>query len=164
MNPSAPPHSPTGDLAPAMTPAMQAALAQLALRVLPIWSRQLATARDQSEQAVGQLLKAFNAINPVLEQLIPEGGTTALSLQPDIEQMYVGLQYQDRISQMLGLVQDDMARLLQTLENPHQDPSELAVQEWLARLESLYAMAEQRRDHGHSGQDSGGGDDGTSFF
>ncbi|MDP3702358.1 MAG: hypothetical protein Q8R72_15785 [Hylemonella sp.] len=149
----------------AMTPEMQDALATLCLPLLPIWSRQLATSREQSEQAVGKMLSAFNAINQVLEQLLPEGGTTAQSLQPHIDQMLVGLQYQDRIGQMMALLQDDISRLHGVLENPTQDASALAVQSWLERLESLYAMAEQRRDHGKAGAGAESlHDDGTSFF
>lgn len=163
MNKSTSPSPDRGGADAALTPEMQQALARLCLRVLPIWSRQLATSREQSAQAVGQMLTAFNAIHPVLQQLIPEGGTTDLALQPHVDQMFVGLQYQDRISQMMALLQDDMARLLAALENPAQDPSNLAVDSWLARLESLYAMAEQRRDHGQA-DPAAAGDDGTSFF
>lgn len=149
----------------ALPPQAQAALADLCLNLLPIWSRQLVTSRQQSELAVGQILSAFNAINPVLQQLIPEGGTTAQSLEPHIEQLYVGLQFQDRISQMLALLQEDITRLHGLLEQAAPDVAELAVPHWLARLESLYAMAEQRRDHDQSAQ---GGQPGTdnevSFF
>ncbi len=149
----------------ALTPQAQAALADLCLNLLPIWSRQLATSRQQSEQAVGQILSAFNAINPVLQQLIPEGGTTAKSLEPHIDQLYVGLQYQDRIAQMLALLQQDISRLHDLLDQAVPDVAALAVSNWLAHLESLYAMAEQRRDHGQGTQGSQpGSDNEVSFF
>ncbi len=85
----------------------------------------------------------------------------------------MGFQYQDRISQIMGLLLDDMQRMLAVLANPAQQSADVINQaNWLERLESQYAMAEQRRDHSATasthpvnGGASGGSPEGdTDFF
>jgi len=212
----------------AVSPRKRAALAALCLKVLPIWGRQLATSRTQSEVAVTEMLKAFSAIGPhletavqqskqIIEAMVPANGAVGmnglvaaceLELTPlaqsmdaesaapiqraldlirqsvrtlenatgdlpydaktvgeKIEQMYIGFQYQDRVNQMMSLLQDDMANLQTILETPHASHDALAIDPWLTRLESLYAMAEQRRDHDKDGHAASAGmSNETSFF
>jgi len=129
----------------------------LCAQVLPLWGRLLATAQAQSETAVAEMLAAFSEMTPILNasaqtlsaQVSPDSSTgTDLGLL--VERMYVGFQYQDRISQMLALLQSDMQRMLQAItELPEGEP--LQSDSWLQRLESQYAMGEQRLDH--HGQD-----------
>lgn len=148
-------------------------LAALCAAVLPIWMRQLARSRAQSETAVQEMLTAFAAMRPVLEQFM-EGGTAGASdgagvadFAAHVEQMYRGFQYQDRNSQMVTLVCEDMERLLLAVNAPAGDAvPDLNPEAWLARLESAYAMAEQRHEHGASTAEggSGGGDSDVSFF
>jgi hypothetical protein len=122
----------------------QDALTQLCLAVLPIWERQLATSRSQAETAVGGMLEAFSSLAPHLN-----GADAAdAKVSADIEKMHIGFQYQDRINQMLALLQDDVGRLIAALKDPLVGAEALATTPWLARLESLYAMAEQHKDHG----------------
>lgn len=131
-----------------LSPNVQAALADLCVNLLPIWSKQLATSRLQSQKAVGQLLAAFNALSPALQKVAAAKGTKNEALRAHIEQMFVGLQFQDRTDQMLALLQQDISRLHGLVKQDHPDLAELSVPDWLARLESQYVMAEQRRDHG----------------
>ena len=135
---------------------------QLCLAVLPIWERQLATSRAQAEAAVGDMLKAFSSLTPQLDALAASGAEARVN----IEHMYVGFQYQDRINQMLALLQDDVGRLVTALTDPSASAEELASTQWLARLESLYAMAEQHKDHGKPGGTGvpPGTDEEVSFF
>lgn len=140
----------------------QDALMQLCLAVLPIWERQLATSRTQAEAAVGDMLKAFSSLTPHLDA----AGAAGAEAKTSIEHMYVGFQYQDRINQMLALLQEDVGRLVEALKDPLVGAEVLAPTQWLARLESLYAMAEQHKDHG---KPSGtgvppGSDEEVSFF
>lgn len=81
-----------------------------------------------------------------------------------VERMYVGFQYQDRISQMMTLLHDDMARLEVALSNPMQSADDLAQETWLARLASQYVMQDQRHDH--AAKSASTADDGldTTFF
>jgi methyl-accepting chemotaxis protein len=131
-----------------LSPNVQAALADLCVNLLPIWSKQLATSRLQSQKAVGQLLAAFNALSPALQTLVDTKGTNSEPLRAHIEQMFVGLQFQDRLDQMLVLLQHDISRLHGLVKQDQPDPAELSVSDWLMRLESQYVMAEQRHDHG----------------
>jgi len=140
-----------------------AALVTLTSKVLPVWIRQMATSRTQSEEAVAEMLSAFSEMGPALRAAAPEL----------IERMYVGFQYQDRISQMMTLLLDDMQRMLAILDdsNPRSSDS-LNHASWLERLESQYAMAEQRREHTvsesltspHSDAPANDAEGGTVFF
>ena len=80
-------------------------------------------------------------------------------LAEQIERMYLGFQYQDRISQMMALLETDMARLQEVVDGRCVDSPDLTS--WLARLESQYAMAEQHQDHNAA---AAGPDQETTFF
>ena len=79
-----------------------------------------------------------------------------------VERMYIGFQYQDRISQMMALLETDMARLQDAVEGRAADTPEL--QAWLTRLEDQYAMAEQRHNHTANTDAGTGADNETTFF
>ena len=193
-------------------PPSQQALVDLCVGLLPVWARQLASSRAQSETAVGEMLKAFADIGPHIDMAerqsrqindaltLPKEGVHGLvavcehlllPLQGDlslprnvvaviekvlamvrdtvgaleqvakpfqhetqmvakqVERMYIGFQYQDRINQMMALLESDIARLQQALTGQGQGQNERVTDltSWLARLESEYAMAEQRNGH-----------------
>lgn len=82
-----------------------------------------------------------------------------------VERMYVGFQYQDRISQMMTLLHDDMAHLQTVLTDPQAPPEALDPAVWLARLESQYVMQDQRQSAKAAGEPDQPGDDiETTFF
>ena len=100
-----------------------------------------------------------------LEQLAKPFEHETQMVSQQVERMYVGFQYQDRISQMMTLLHEDMARLQAVLTDPAADPQALDQAAWLVRLESQYVMQDQR----HADQpaaDAGQPDDGveTTFF
>lgn len=64
----------------------------------------------------------------------------------EVERMYIGFQYQDRISQMLALLESDIARLQHVLGGKTTEVP--ALDDWMQRLESQYAMSEQHSIHG----------------
>jgi hypothetical protein len=211
----------------AITPPKDAAQALVALcaGILPVWERQLAASRAQSEVAVGQMLKAFADIGPhidmaerqsrqISDALSPnDGGIVGLvaaceaRLSPllqdaslpaasrdaisqvlamvrsavhalqsisqpfahetqmvaqQVEHMYTGFQYQDRISQMMALLEADMARLRSALNNPTGEVPQIDL--WMAQLESQYAMAEQRDNHVQARTNGPGGPKEAEFF
>jgi ABC-type transporter Mla subunit MlaD len=201
-------------------------LVKLCSGVLPVWARQLAASRAQSEKAVSEMMQAFANIGPhlltaqrqsqeITDALsqgdgkitglaqfcaqtlaplrqhadLPEGGAAAIDTvlavvinaisaieeinQPfsqetqvvaeQVERMYIGFQYQDRISQMIALLEGDIARLQQVLDGAGEVPD---LKAWLDGLETQYAMAEQRQNHlgtGQTGATADGGDE-TTFF
>jgi len=81
-----------------------------------------------------------------------------------VERMYMGFQYQDRISQMMALIEGDIARLQDVFQGDGACTPDLS--EWLVRLESQYAMTEQHQDHQASaaGDPAGSDSNETTFF
>ena len=68
---------------------------------------------------------------------------------------------------MMSLLHEDIERLQAVLSQPGAEPAALAQHDWLARLESQYAMAEQRASHSGQGADavaSAPVDDDSIFF
>jgi methyl-accepting chemotaxis protein len=90
--------------------------------------------------------------------------TRMVSLQ--VERMYKCFQYQDRISQMMTLLHEDIERLRAAMTAPDLKLDELGPDKWLERLESQYVMAEQHQQHAglvgklHASPD----DEDTTFF
>ena len=63
----------------------------------------------------------------------------------------VALQFQDRISQILQVVKDDMDKLSQLADNLHQSTVP-TPDTWLAGLKDTYTMEEELRRHNKSPQ------------
>lgn len=68
------------------------------------------------------------------------------AVSAEFERVLMGFQTQDRLSQMLTCVTDDINRLTQWLEQGG-DLSAAQAGEWLARLDESYTMEEQRSEH-----------------
>jgi hypothetical protein len=105
------------------------------------------------ESGAQPLIRALELIRKsvsTLDQVTNPLPFDAQQVAEKIEQMYVGFQYQDRVNQMMSLLQDDIAHLQAILESPETDHDALAADAWLKRLESMYAMHEQRQAHGTS--------------
>jgi methyl-accepting chemotaxis protein len=97
-----------------------------------------------------------------IEQINRPFSHETAAVAEQVERMYIGFQYQDRISQMMALLENDMARLQEAVEGRMADTPEL--QAWLARLEEQYAMAEQRHNHTGDTDAGAGADNETTFF
>ena len=70
----------------------------------------------------------------------------ALRMNNELEQVFMGFQFQDRLTQMLDIVGRDMARFADWVQtNPAATQADVA--EWLAALERTYTMEEQRTFH-----------------
>jgi hypothetical protein len=114
-------------------------------------------------KAIGQVLANVRQAVEALEKIAKPFAHETQMVAEHVERMYMGFQYQDRISQMMVLLEGDIARLQAAFDSSSAQPPDLA--DWLARLESQYAMAEQRQDH--HGQDSAGAatdNNETTFF
>jgi hypothetical protein len=113
--------------------------------------------RQALQQVLDMVRDAVSALQTIAEPINRETKQVA----DHVDRMYEGFQYQDRISQMMALLEADMARLQQAAAGPEALPQ---LQNWLARLESQYAMSEQRQTH--NGDDGNGSDDSkeTTFF
>lgn len=124
-------------------PQLGQALLMLCRQLLPVWERQLANSRTRADQAVRTMLVAFSELEPYLQA----NSTVGAEVQQGpalLQQIYTGLQYQDRIDQMLALLQDDVRQLHALIDTQQTDARALDALAWLARLESRYVMDDQR--------------------
>lgn len=130
-------------------------------RTLMPMMKDAALSADQ-RQALGQVLELVRAAVAALQSIVGPINSETRQVADLVENMYEGFQYQDRISQMMALLAADMARLHEAATTSGNPVPELNA--WLARLESQYAMSEQR--HTHNGTHDQGTDDSkeTTFF
>lgn len=133
---------------------------QLALACREQLEPHLAQCTPATQQAIAQVLSLIEATVHALEQIaLPFERETQLVSQ-QVERMYKGFQYQDRISQMMGVVLQDIERLQAAQTDPAQ---RLSASAWLERLQATYVMAEQHSQH--SGPAATAADDAdTTFF
>jgi hypothetical protein len=112
------------------------------------------------QSALALVRDAVTALAQISQPLTHETHEVA----KQVERMYMGFQYQDRISQMMALLEADMARLQALIAENGADAPDLPV--WLRRLEDQYAMADQRQSHvGVQGASPDAGpDQETTFF
>jgi methyl-accepting chemotaxis protein len=68
------------------------------------------------------------------------------AVQAEVERVLMNFQSQDRLSQMLQCVTDDMGRMHEWLAEQG-DLSAAQVEGWLERLDASYTMEEQRSEH-----------------
>lgn len=116
-----------------------------------------------TSQAVQRVLDMVNAAVSALENITKPFNHETQMVAAQVERMYVGFQYQDRISQMMALLEGDIARLRGAIEGQGKDLPDLDA--WLSQLESKYAMAEQHHSHQEdSTSAAGGADNETTFF
>lgn len=88
-------------------------------------------------------------------------------IRTDVENLLVSLQYQDRISQILSVLDEDMLRMQQALAD---EQAALPTPDaWMAVLDSTYTMEEERHNHVPAarkavGQSAASADDDVTFF
>lgn len=99
----------------------------------------------QAAQAIGRAFGLVQNAVDALEEIAKPFSHETQMVAEQVERMYIAFQFQDRISQMMALLEDDIARMHDTLGNGLQPAP--ALGEWLAQLESQYAMKEQHQNH-----------------
>jgi len=102
-----------------------------------------ATEEDQatielSGSVVQDVLKHVRALGENAEAMLAQGNI----IRDDTDNLLVSLQFQDRVSQIISVIDADLVRLLHTLEAGKETLP--APQEWLADLEQQYTMNDQR--------------------
>ncbi len=127
-------------------------------QVLHVIEHTLAQAQRVSQDDSNEVQSSEQRIQSVtqrmqdgLQQLQQEAESLrqrGLGIQADIVSMLVSFQYQDRMSQVLAVVSEDLRRLQ---DQAHAPPDELpSAQQWLSRLASSYTMAEEHQAHAGS--------------
>lgn len=100
-------------------------------------------ARETIEQVMSTLTTTVSGLHASSMRLAED----AQDAQTQIEGLFVGFQFQDRLNQLLTLLHDDMRRLAGVLADPAASARELDADAWLQRLQEHYAMQEQREAH-----------------
>jgi len=111
---------------------------------------------QSSEQKIGNVLGSLRGVTDALVQSSDLLQRESAGIQAEVAEALVQLQFQDRVSQILAHVRQNIARLPGWLDEQARDaggglPS-LEARGLLAELESTYAMAEERQLHRNSGK------------
>jgi methyl-accepting chemotaxis protein len=111
-----------------------------------------ATAEDEavlgrSEATVREVLATFTRIVDDLTRSAEIMQEEGAGIHHEVEDMLVALQFQDRTSQILAQVRTNLADLEDGIRAQHGDGAVLDVEGWLGRMETSYAMLEQRLNH-----------------
>ncbi|MEE4333503.1 methyl-accepting chemotaxis protein [Pseudomonas alliivorans] len=104
----------------------------------------------ESEQSIQHVLQRFQSITGRLAESADLLKQESYGIRDEMTEVLVSLQFQDRVSQILNHVRDNIDSLHTHLQQSSQSPDEavaINAREWLARMESTYATDEQRRTH-----------------
>ncbi|MBC3882392.1 hypothetical protein H8K35_13435 [Undibacterium sp. LX40W] len=116
------------------------------------------------------LLKSGNVVKDVLGHVQDLGQAAETMRQQgevirnDVENLIVTLQYQDRVSQMLAVLDRDIGKLITTYEDNLAFPDK---DQWMKELETYYTMDDQHFNHAQTrppSKDSGQGESEITFF
>ena len=119
------------------------------------------TLSAQAAQAIGRAFGLVQNAVLALEDIAKPFSHETQMVAEQVERMYIAFQFQDRISQMMALLESDIDRMHKAFGDAAQATP--VLDQWLEQLASQYAMKEQRQNHDAS---TGGGTDSeeTTFF
>ncbi|WP_371264000.1 methyl-accepting chemotaxis protein [Pseudomonas sp. ARP3] len=103
-----------------------------------------------SEQSIQLVLERFQNITGCLAESADLLKQESYGIRDEMTDVLVNLQFQDRVSQILSHVRDNMNALHDHLRQARQAPDQavsIDARQWLASMESTYATDEQRRTH-----------------
>lgn len=105
----------------------------------------------QVSTGIASVLEDFEQVSGDILQSAAHLEQESSAVQQNIHQVLIGLQFQDRASQILGHVMDDMARLQDYIAGHMQDPQQMQhlveVRQWLEQLKKTYTTLEQVSVH-----------------
>lgn len=132
------------------------------------YSRQDADMVARSEDSIRRVLEEFHGAGRALADSARVLERESCGIRDEVAEVLVYLQFQDRVSQMMSHVRDDMAKLDARLHEhaermAHGDRAVIDARAWLAELERGYTTEEQRINHGGGQAAAAGGSDITFF-
>ncbi|MFA0921129.1 methyl-accepting chemotaxis protein [Pseudomonas tremae] len=111
-----------------------------------------------SEQGIQNVLERFQSITGRLAESADLLKQESYGIRDEMTEVLVSLQFQDRVSQILAHVRDNIDSLYAHLLQASQSPDEavaIDARQWLARMESTYATDEQPRRIGCAAEFAG---------
>lgn len=124
----------------------------LAERIERTRNQALAQSRSDEEIELRARLQARDVVAVLVRDLSRslessrELQSLSSRLGQDLEQIFVGFQFQDRLTQMLDAIGNDMHRFASWVET-HEGATHADAARWLEDLERTYTMEEQRNHH-----------------
>jgi methyl-accepting chemotaxis protein len=103
-----------------------------------------------SENSIQRVLERFKDVTRRLAESAEMLQQESFGIRDEMTEVLVNLQFQDRVSQILTHVRDNIDDLHGHLQQASQTPDQpLAIdaRSWLARMEATYATDEQRHTH-----------------
>ena len=106
-----------------------------------------------SELIIQQVLQSFTNVTTNLSDSAELLQQESAGIRDELSDVLVSLQFQDRVSQILAHVRNNMEKLHQHLQQYKQDKAAsipvkpLDIKAWLAEMEALYATQEQVHTH-----------------
>jgi methyl-accepting chemotaxis protein len=126
----------------------------------------------KSESSIAQVLEQFQSSSENILQSAHILEQESAAVQSSVEEVLVNLQFQDRVSQILGHVIDDMEKLVAAIADQetrirHGEPVKaIDTSEWLQSLQKTYTTLEQVDVHMGSGSHNSKGSNNSeiTFF
>lgn len=113
-------------------------------------------ALSQADATIREVLTAFQTLAHGLDAATTRMHQESSGIKTEIAEALVQLQFQDRVSQLLGHVQQSMHDIALAWQHALDANTPLAVEPLLAALEASYTMAEERRNHQQDAADAAG--------
>lgn len=101
----------------------------------------------KAETTIQRVLNDLHTMVDALDNSSGELRQEARAITHEISEVLVSLQFQDRTSQILRHVIEDLARLQQTASQAVAEPTSIDVQDWLAASRDTYTMHDQFHAH-----------------
>lgn len=114
---------------------------------------------EVSGAVVRDVLTHVETMGGAAEQMREHGNI----IRKDVENLLIALQFQDRISQILHTVLDDLDKMAGTVSSVPEQPAPDST-EWLSHISATYTMSSQHRSHGNSGEIAENRDSEITFF
>jgi len=117
------------------------------------FARQDQETLGNAEQIIASVLKRFTRATAGLSESEELLRTENNAINHEISDVFVALQFQDRVSQILALVCDDLNKLEQHVTELKSEPAapgsshSVNVEQWLEELTKTYTMKEQLTAH-----------------
>lgn len=129
------------------------------------------TRLTKSENSIAQVLEQFQNSSESILQSAHILEQESAAVQASVEEVLVNLQFQDRVSQILGHVIDDMEKLVgavadhETRLRHGEQVTRIDIDDWLRALQKTYTTLEQVDVHrGSSTQSQGSNNSEITFF